>query len=394
MQSTEPVDTAPAPVDVRPYDALLLVSFGGPEKPEDVVPFLENVTRGRGIPRERLEQVGEHYFLFGGKSPINDQCRALLAELRSDLVGAGIDLPVYWGNRNWDPYLNDTFEQMAQDGVTRVAAFATSAYSSWSSCRQYRENLWDALEGIGGLEGSPLVVDKLRHYFNHPGFVEPVVDGVLAQLADLPEDERAGAHLAFVTHSIPTAMNEQSGNPEVDYDGGGAYVAQHRSVMAEVVARVAAETGVEHDHALVYCSRSGAPHIPWLEPDVNDHLEALKEQGTTAVVMIPVGFVSDHMEVIYDLDTEAMATANELGLHARRSATAGTDGRFVAMVRDLLTERAAVERGEDVARASVGSFGPSWDVCPKGCCANPRNPRPALCGSDPAPAAPAGEPQA
>jgi ferrochelatase len=358
--------------DVTPYDALLLVSFGGPEKPEDVVPFLENVTAGRGIPRERLEVVGEHYRLFGGRSPINDLNRGLLAGIEADLNGAGIDLPVYWGNRNWDPYLTDALRSMRDDGVTRAACFFTSAYSSWSSCRQYRENLFDAMSAV---EGAP-VLDKLRHYFNHPGFVEPVVDGVLAALAELPAAVRDQAHLVFVTHSIPLAMAETSG-PE-----GGAYVAQHRDVTVEVAVRVTEQTGVRHEHALVYCSRSGAPEVPWLEPDVNDHLEALAGAGVPAVVLVPVGFVSDHMEVVYDLDTEAMATAARLGLSAQRSATAGTDARFVAMVRDLLVERAAVERGESVVRASVGALGPLWDRCPAGCCRNLRGERPALCGEE------------
>jgi protoporphyrin/coproporphyrin ferrochelatase len=366
----------PMTPETSPYDALLLVSFGGPEGPDDVVPFLENVTRGRGIPRERLEEVGQHYYGFGGRSPINDQNRAFLAALREDLAGAGIDLPVYWGNRNWDPYLRDTLSQMAADGVTRAACFVTSAYSSYSSCRQYRENLYDAVEG---LEGAPRL-DKLRHYFNHPGFVEPVVDATLAALAELPEDAREGAHLAFVTHSVPEAMNEGSG-PE-----GGAYVAQHRSVADEVVERVRSETGRRHPHELVFCSRSGPPHVPWLEPDVNDHLEALHARGVPAVVMVPVGFVSDHMEVIYDLDTEALATAEKLGMPAVRAATPGVDPRFVATVRDLLLERAAVERGgpdaEDTERAAVGVIGPLWDACPVGCCANPRGERAALCGAD------------
>lgn len=371
--------------DVSPYDALLLVSFGGPEKPEDVVPFLENVTRGRGIPKERLEEVGEHYFLFGGRSPINDQCRALLAAIRAELADAGIDLPVYWGNRNWDPFLTDTLQQMAEDGVTRAACFVTSAYSSWSSCRQYRENLWDAVDPLGegpGPEGSPVRLDKLRHYFNHPGFVEPNVDAVLAALADLPDDVRAGAELVFVTHSIPTAMSERSGDPERDWEEGSAYVAQHLDVARSIVDRVAEETGTRHEHALVYCSRSGSPQVPWLEPDVNDHLTALKERGASAAVIVPVGFVSDHMEVVYDLDTEALATAEEIGLPATRAATAGTDPRFVAMVRDLLVERATVERGEEVARAATGDIGAMWDVCPVGCCANRRAERPALCGRD------------
>ncbi|GAA4742783.1 ferrochelatase [Nocardioides endophyticus] len=358
--------------DPSPYDAVLLVSFGGPEKPEDVVPFLENVTRGRGIPRERLEEVGQHYFGFGGRSPINDQNRAFLAALREDLAGAGLDLPVYWGNRNWDPYLTDTVRQMAADGVTRAACFVTSAYSSYSSCRQYRENLFDAADAV---EGAP-VLDKLRLYFNHPGFVEPAVDATLAALADLPDAVREGAHLAFVTHSIPDTMNDGSG-PE-----GRAYVEQHRSVMAEVVERVRQETGHRHPHELVFCSRSGSPQTPWLEPDVNDHLEELHAQGAPGVVMVPIGFVSDHMEVVYDLDNEAMATAEKLGLPAGRAATAGLDPRFVAAVRDLLLERAAVERGDEVVRASTGSWPACWDRCAVGCCPNPRGERPALAGVD------------
>ena len=292
--------------------------------------------------------------------------------MRQDLAGAGIDLPVYWGNRNWDPYLRDTVQQMAADGITRAACFVTSAYSSYSSCRQYRENLADAVEGI---EGAP-ALDKLRHYFNHPGFVEPMVDATLAALADLPEDVREHAHLAFVTHSIPLSMNDASG-PD-----GGAYVVQHRSVADEIVERVRQETGRRHAHELVFCSRSGAPHIPWLEPDINDHLEAVANGGGGAVVMVPIGFVSDHMEVIYDLDTEAMETAEKLNLPVTRAATAGLDPRFVATVRDLLLERATVERGGEVVRASVGSIDPLWDRCPVGCCANPREDRPALCGRE------------
>lgn len=357
------------PPDVSPYDALLLVSFGGPEKPEDVVPFLENVTRGRGIPRERLEEVGEHYFLFGGRSPINDQNRAFLDALRTDLSAAGIDLPVYWGNRNWDPYLTETVAQMRVDGITRAACFVTSAYSSYSSCRQYRENLFDSL---GDRPDDGPVLDKLRHYFNHPGFVEANVDATLAALADLPSDVRDDAHLVFVTHSIPTGMNDSSG-PK-----GGAYAAQHRSVMTEIVQRVRDETGRPHTHELVYCSRSGPPSVPWLEPDVNDYLDARRP---AAAVLVPIGFVSDHMEVIYDLDTEAMATAEKLDIPCVRAATAGLDPRFVALPRQLLVERAAVERGEDVQRPSVGSMPAPWDRCAEGCCPNPRGDRPALCGA-------------
>jgi protoporphyrin/coproporphyrin ferrochelatase len=362
--------------DAAPYDALLLLSFGGPEKPEDVVPFLENVTRGRGIPRERLEEVGEHYFLFGGRSPINDQCRALLAAIRDDLAGAGIDLPVYWGNRNWDPYLTDALREMTDDGVGRAAVITTSAYSSWSSCRQYRENLADAVAAVEGEGLTPPRLDRLRQYFNHPGFVEPAVDATLAALAELPASVRDGARLVFVTHSIPTAMAETSG------PHGGAYVAQHESVARLVADRVSDETGRVHAHDLVYCSRSGSPHVPWLEPDVNDHLRALADGEVTAAVMIPIGFVSDHMEVIYDLDTEAVETAHEVDLPVVRAATAGVDPRFVRMVRELLLERAAAERGAEVDRAALGPIGAWPGVCAPGCCPNPRGPRPALCGSD------------
>ncbi len=358
--------------DHSPYDAFLLVSFGGPEKPADVVPFLENVTRGRGIPRERLEEVGEHYFRFGGRSPINDQNRELLAAIEEDFTSAGMDLPVYWGNRNWDPYLTDTLRQMQADGVTRAACLVTSAYSSYSGCRQYRENFADAVAEVG--PGAPRL-DKLRHYYNHPGFVEPNVDATLTALADLSDAVRHDARLLFVTHSVPTLMNDRSGR-------GGAYVAQHRSVMEEIVERVRQETGHRYASELVFCSRSGPPHVPWLEPDVNDRMEELVTEGAEAVVVVPIGFVSDHMEVIYDLDTEAAATADKLGLEFGRAATAGVDPRFVSMVRELLLERAAVERGQDVHRPALGSQPASWDVCPAGCCANARGPRPALCGQD------------
>ncbi|MFD5749636.1 ferrochelatase [Streptomyces sp. NPDC127033] len=363
-----------------PYDALLLLSFGGPEGPDDVVPFLENVTRGRGIPKERLKEVGRHYFLFGGVSPINEQNRVLLDALRKDFAGHGLDLPVYWGNRNWAPYLTDTLREMAADGRRRIAVLATSAYASYSGCRQYREDLAAALATLAGEGIEPPRVDKLRHYFNHPGFLEPVIDGVLASLADLPEDVRAGAHLAFTTHSVPTASADTSG-PAEGHGEGGAYVAQHLDVARLVVAAVQAETGIAYPWRLVYQSRSGAPHIPWLEPDICDHLETLSAEGVPAVVMAPIGFVSDHMEVLYDLDTEATAKAAELGLPVRRSATVGADPRFAAAVRDLLLERAATERGRAVERCALGALGPSHDLCPAGCCPA-RAPKPAAAGAD------------
>lgn len=360
------------PAGAMPYDALLLVSFGGPERPEDVVPFLRNVTAGKDIPDERLAEVGAHYSLFGGRSPINDQNRALLEAIRADLDAAGLDIAVYWGNRNWDPFLTDALERMRADGVRRAACLLTSAYSSYSGCRQYREDLHEAVERV---PGAPRL-DRLRAYFNHPGFVEPNVDATLTALAALPEPVRRDAHLVFVTHSIPVAMNAGSG-PD-----GQAYVRQHRSVVTEIADRVREETGHRYPADLVYCSRSGPPSMPWLEPDVNDHLAALHEAGVPSVVLIPVGFVSDHMEVIYDLDTEARATARDLGMACERADTAGVDPRFVAMVRDLLLERAAAERGEEPERAAVGSLPAAWEVCPAGCCPNLRGGRPALCGAD------------
>ncbi|MGW2282274.1 ferrochelatase [Streptomyces sp. NPDC001770] len=366
--------------DPAPYDALLLLSFGGPEGPDDVVPFLRNVTRGRGIPEERLKEVGKHYFLFGGVSPINGQNRDLLEALRKDFAGHGLDLPVYWGNRNWAPYLTDTLREMTEAGHRRILTLATSAYASYSGCRQYRENLADALETLRAEGLTVPRVDKLRHYFNHPGFVTPMIDGVLASLASLGDEERAGAHLAFTTHSIPVSAADTSG-PLEDHGDGGAYVAEHLDVARAIVEAVREETGVAYPWQLVYQSRSGAPHIPWLEPDICDHLETLHGDGVPAVVMVPIGFVSDHMEVLYDLDTEATAKAAELGLPVRRSTTVGADPRFAAAVRDLVLERAATEQGYRVDRCALGALGPSHDLCPVGCCPA-RAPKPAAAGAD------------
>jgi ferrochelatase len=359
-------------VSTSPYDAFLLVSFGGPEGPDDVLPFLENVTRGRGIPRERLLEVGEHYLGFGGVSPINAQNRALVAAIEADFAAHGLDLPVYWGNRNWAPYLTQEMARIAADGHSRVLALLTSAYSSYSGCRQYREDLAAAVEPLG--DSAPQV-DRVRHYFNHPGFVEAMVASTLAAVEALPADARDGARLVFVTHSVPTAMDERSG-PD-----GHAYTTQHRDVARLVTAGVAAATGTDRALDLVYCSRSGPPTQPWLEPDVNDHLEQLVADGVPAAVLVPIGFVSDHMEVRYDLDTEALATARRVGLPVTRAATVGTDPRFVTAVRELVLERAAAVRGEEPVRRSLGELGPSHDVCPARCCPNARDPkRPALCG--------------
>ena len=355
--------------DVSPYDALLLLSFGGPEKPDDVVPFLENVTRGRGIPRERLVEVGQHYFGFGGKSPINDQNKALIAALEAGLASRGVDLPVYWGNRNWEPYLPDAVAEMTKDGVKRALVLTTSAYASYSSCRQYRENLWDA---VAQTAGAP-VLDKIGPYFNSQGFENAVSDNVVAALRDL-DDAAVGARLVFVTHSIPQSMAAASG------PAGNAYVAQHEELARTVTLDVAESLGREYAHDLVYCSRSGPPQVPWLEPDVNDHLEALAADGVGAVVLIPIGFVSDHMEVIYDLDTEAVTTADRLGIRVRRAGTPGIHPAFVQGLIELILERAAAERGEDPVRSISGFMKPTWDRCAPGCCAT-QSARPALCGT-------------
>ncbi|MCX4904862.1 ferrochelatase [Streptomyces sp. NBC_00878] len=367
-------------LDATPYDALLLLSFGGPEGPDDVVPFLENVTRGRGIPKERLKEVGQHYFLFGGVSPINDQNRALLDALRKDFADHGLDLPVYWGNRNWGPYLTDTLREMVTDGHRRVLVLATSAYASYSGCRQYREDLAGALATLEGEGLQAPRIDKLRHYFNHPGFLEPMIEGLLTSLAELPEEVRAGAHIAFTTHSIPNASADTSG-PAEGHGDGGAYVKQHLDVAQLVADAVRERTGIDHPWRLVYQSRSGAPHIPWLEPDICDHLEELHGADVPAVVMAPIGFVSDHMEVLYDLDTEATAKAEELGLPVRRSATVGADPRFAAAIRELVLERADAESGRDVTPCALGALGPSHQLCPVGCCPA-RTPKPAAAGAD------------
>jgi ferrochelatase len=349
------------------YDALLLVSFGGPEGPDDVVPFLENVTRGRGIPRERLVEVGAHYASFGGVSPINAQNRELLRELREDLAANGIDLPVYWGNRNWSPYLADTLREMRGDGVRSAACFMTSAYATYSGCRQYRENLADAVAAVeADGRGAAPALDKLRHYFDHPGFVDPTVDAVVDAVAEVAV---ASPRVVFTTHSIPLASEATSG-PE-----GHAYVAQHRAVAALVHAAVAARVAVEPTWDLVYQSRSGAPGMPWLEPDISDHLDVLKAIGTEGAVLVPIGFVSDHMEVVWDLDTVALGHAAEIGLPASRASTVGTEPRFVAMVRELVLERVGL-----ASPRALSTLGPSYDVCPVGCCPNPRGERPALCG--------------
>jgi ferrochelatase len=344
--------------DSTPVDAILFASFGGPEKQEDVVPFLRNVTRGRGIPDERLEVVGHHYTAFGGRSPINDQNRVLIEQLRAELDRRGIALPIYWGNRNWEPYTADAVSRMIADDRSHALALVTSAYSSYSGCRQYREDFAKALIKNDAID--TFTIDKTRSYFNLPGFLEPVRDGVAAGIAQLRDEGAQKVRVLFSTHSIPEAMSAASGE-------GGAYVAQHLAACEWVLEQLA--TGISDVPAweLVYQSRSGAPHIPWLEPDINDRLREIKDQHLAdAVVVVPIGFVTDHMEVAWDLDTEAKETAEELGLGFVRSPTAGEDPRFVAALADLVQEHLDPQR----ERVAVTSIGPVTDVCAPTCCLN------------------------
>ncbi|MGO2050123.1 MAG: ferrochelatase, partial [Microbacterium sp.] len=318
------------------YDALVLASFGGPEGQDDVIPFLRNVTRGRGIPDERLEEVAHHYRHFGGVSPINQQNRDLKAALEAELADRGIDLPVYWGNRNWEPYLEDAFTAAVNDGHTTLLVLATSAYSSYSSDRQYREDIARAITEAGLEER--LTADKVRLFFDHPGFVKPFQDGVDAAVAKFLADGIAASdiHVLFSTHSIPTADAERSGPRDVDWGEGGAYAAQHRAVAEHIIENLAPVTGdTTVPWQLVFQSRSGPPSQPWLEPDINDVIAELPASGARAVVIVPLGFVSDHMEVMWDLDTEAMESAAEAGIAAVRTPTPGIHPAFVSGLIDL-----------------------------------------------------------
>jgi ferrochelatase len=334
------------------------------------------VTAGRGIPDERLAEVAEHYHHFGGRSPINDQNRDLFTALRGELDTRGLALPLLWGNRNWAPYVTDALREAHEAGHRRLLVVTTSAYSSYSSCRQYREDLAGALITLAA-EGRVLDVDKIRPYFNHPGFVEPNAAAAVAALRELP----VGAHLVFVTHSVPDGMDEASGPPS-PVGAGHAYSEQHRDVAGVVADAVGHELGRAVPWELVYCSRSGPPSQPWLEPDVNDHLRALKDAGVAGAAVCPIGFVSDHLEVAYDLDTEAAQTAAEIGLPFARAATVGTEPVFVTGLVDLLVERAALARDEDVDQPVLGSRGPAAAPCPVGCCRNLRADKPAACGAD------------
>lgn len=353
-----------------PYDAILLAGFGGPEGQDDVIPFLRNVTRGRGIPEERLEEVAHHYRHFGGVSPINDQNRELKAALEEELASRGIDLPVLWGNRNWDPYIEGALREAHERGFTKLIAIATSAYSSYSSCRQYREDFARVLAETG-LEGT-IQIDKVRQFFDHPGFVEPFIEGVKQGLVDLREkvpgiDPATEVRILFSTHSIPSSDAAKSGPAELGLGEGGAYAAQHLAV-AEIVSHEATSDTIGWD--LVYQSRSGPPSMPWLEPDINDRIAELPEMGVKAVIIVPLGFVSDHMEVLWDLDNEAMETSEEHGLVAVRVPTPGVHAKYVKGLIDLVLERRDGVPVEN--RPALTTLGPWYDVCRPGCCENVR----------------------
>jgi ferrochelatase len=344
------------------YDAILIVSFGGPESKEDVIPFLETVLRGRNVPRERLLAVAEHYYHFEGKSPINQQTRELIAALQIELERNGPKLPIYWGNRNWHPFLAETLKKMKDDGIRRAVAFVTSAYSSYSGCRQYREDIARAQAEVGlpqsGLsQFNPGVpeVDKIRPFFNHPAFIEATVERVQDALQSVPADARENVQLVYLAHSIPLSMANTSD-----------YVKQ----LEEVRRLVSGALGHRND-VLVYQSRSGAPGQPWLEPDILDHLRQVKARNlASAVVLAPIGFISDHMEVLYDLDVEARQLCDSLALPMTRAKTVGVHPKFVAMIRELILERINPE----LEWRAVGVLGPRPDVCAEDCCPAPQRP--------------------
>ncbi|MCT1775967.1 ferrochelatase [Brachybacterium sp. p3-SID957] len=363
----------------RAFDSILFSSFGGPDGQEDVIPFLRNVTRGRGIPDERLEEVAGHYRALGGRSPITEQNRAMIASLQVELAARGIDMPVYFGNRNWEPYNADAVTALHADGHRHALGLVTSAYSSYSSCRQYREDFAMVLEETGLAD--EVTIDKVRVYFNHPGFLDPVADGLeqaLRSLGDAGHDVDRIAVL-FSTHSVPLSMAEASGPEETRVEGSsGWYVAQHLAACRYVMDRVDDALPQLPSWRLVYQSRSGAPHIPWLEPDVNDVIEEIAEQQSAdAVVVVPIGFVTDHVEVVWDLDTEAKETAQEHGLAFVRVATSGTDPRFIKALADLVQERL----DPAFPRQEVTDFGPTPDVCGANCCVG-RMCRPTTSGVD------------
>lgn len=334
------------------YDALLFVSFGGPEGPDDVMPFLENVLRGKRVPRERMLEVAEHYQHFGGVSPINQQCRELIAALEVELKDAGIDLPIFWGNRNWHPLLPDTVREMKDAGVKRALTLVTSGFSSYSGCRQYRENVYAAQDDV---DANDIEVHKIRVFYNHPDFIDVNSRNVQAAIDAVSEGHPEDVHVAFTAHSIPESMASTSD-----------YVKQLHEASRLVAEKLSLN---DEQWDLVYQSRSGRPQDPWLEPDICDHIESLHEQGVKKVVICAIGFLSDHIEVLYDLDDEAKQKCDELEMSMSRAATPGSDPQFVTMLRKLIDERLSGSHQE-----CIGLFGPNHDVCPVDCCSAPTRP--------------------
>lgn len=386
-ESGTPLAASERTVPAREYDAILLAGFGGPEGQDDVIPFLRNVTRGRGIPDERLEEVAHHYRAFGGVSPINQQYRELKAALEAEVAKRGLGLPVYWGNRNWDPYLADALKEAHANGHTRLLALVTASFSSYSGCRQYREDLAKALADAG-LEGK-MQIDKVRQYFDHPGFVNPNIDAVMGGLRELAASGKGEApHVMFATHSIPLSASDASGpreglpdgSPVATGEAGGWYAEQQRAVARLIMAAVEQDFP-DAQWSLAYQSRSGSPHTPWLEPDINDAIQALPD-SVTGLVISPIGFVSDHMEVKWDLDIEALETCRERGLAAVRVPTVGIDPAFVAGLIDLVEERhATTDAPAGGERKSLSDLGPWQDVCPADCCLG-RELRPVVAQAD------------
>lgn len=367
------------------YDAVLLAGFGGPEGPEDVMPFLRNVTRGRGIPDERLVEVSHHYQALGGSSPINEQNRRLRAALEAELSARGITVPVLWGNRNWDPFLADVITDAAKSGQVRLLGLATSAYSSYSGCRQYREDFGLALDSTG-LVGK-VRIDKVRPYYDQAGFISPFVDDTAAALREAQATglTTADVEIVFTTHSIPSTMAAAAGSATLgDHDANGAYVNQHLAVCRAVIAGVTDALPDTDDASLswqlAYQSRSGPPSMPWLDPDINDVITGLAAQDRKGVVVVPIGFVSDHVEVVWDLDNEALETAAGCGIWFRRVATPGTDPRFVSALVDLLVERLADTPPRQLV--SPTGLSPRPNFCAVGCCTNQRGVKPTTAGQD------------
>ncbi len=358
------------------WDAVLLAGFGGPEGPDDVMPFLRNVTRGRGIPEERLVEVSHHYLALGGVSPINDQNRALRDALTAELAARGIDLPVLWGNRNWNPFVADVITAAHAAGQDRLLGLATSASSSYAGCRQYREDCGKALLATG-LVGE-MRIDKIRHYYNHPGFLAPFTDGtesaVRAALA--AGLDPADLEIVFTTHSIPDAMALSAGPAGTPPPGN--YVSQHLAACGVVVGELTDRGLPPVSWQLAYQSRSGPPQMPWLEPDINDVIDGLAAAGRRGVVVVPIGFISDHVEVVWDLDNEAKETAEKHGLFFARVPTPGVDPRFVSALVDLIAERL----DPSLPKVAVTEAGPSPDRCGVQCCRNLRGPQPTTAAED------------